>query len=517
MQHFIKKLKILYLPFLIIAISFIVLYTFLNWLFFIKTEIFTIKEIIRNFGLPFVLSWVPVLIWLRPRINLLKLKVKERNDSWSFFYQFAAVLVITIPTIIAQNYVEKSSGKLTQVTTIGQIKNVEKTKYYKVKKFYIDKKYIGVQPHFESSGRHNEDLKMDLYAVLPVFNDKSEINNSDCFAWLGINYSKTISNRLSENEKEKAFQNFIKESEKDFDRKNVNEFVYLERSEDNDEFRKAVQENPKYNSIDAPVLLARNEPFENRTGDSFLWIFFTFGIGSLIWLIMILIPKFNQNKLRRFENGNNIPDKDLKDFIELLKPQKDYLVTQIIIFINILIFVIMVFSGLGFLSFDSQDLLKWGANFRPLTTSGEWWRLLTNIFLHGGLMHILSNIIGLIMVGFFLEPLLGRTKYLLIYIITGIIASCISIWWYNATVSVGASGAVFGLYGVFLTLLLTKIFPPDFSKSFLITTLIFIAYNLLMGLTGGIDNAAHIGGLISGLIIGIILAIFLKRNTSYKI
>jgi rhomboid protease GluP len=77
---------------------------------------------------------------------------------------------------------------------------------------------------------------------------------------------------------------------------------------------------------------------------------------------------------------------------------------------------------------------------------------------------------------------------------------------------VGASGAIFGLYGFFLACLLLKVFPPDFGKAFLTSTLIFVGFNLLMGFTGGIDNAAHIGGLLSGFIIGLIMSGQLKRQ-----
>lgn len=95
---------------------------------------------------------------------------------------------------------------------------------------------------------------------------------------------------------------------------------------------------------------------------------------------------------------------------------------------------------------------------------------------------------------------------------TGVLASAASVWWYKANVSVGASGAIFGLYGLFLALMVTKIFHPEFSKVFLSSTLIFVGFNLLMGFTGGIDNAAHIGGLVSGFLIGLILYPSLKRQ-----
>ena len=202
-----------------------------------------------------------------------------------------------------------------------------------------------------------------------------------------------------------------------------------------------------------------------------------------------------------------------KEILKFLKPKDGFFITPIIIYANLLIFLIMVLSGFGFVSFNTTDLLNLGANYRPAIINGEWWRLLTSTFLHGGLMHVVANMYGLFFVGIFLEPILGKSKYLIAYLLSGILASCSSIWWYDSTVSVGASGAIFGLYGLFLAFLLTKIFSPNFSKVFLSSILIFIGFNLLMGLTGGIDNAAHIGGLLSGFLIGIIFSMILKKQS----
>lgn len=495
------------------TISFIVIYTFLNWLLFIKTNTFSIKEDIVNFWLPFGLPWIPVLLWLRPRIKLLKLT--GGNGNLPFLYQFIAALAMAIPTIVAQGYIEKASGTLTKLETINEIDKGEQTKYYTVNSFHIDKTNIGVHSSFDVSGRHNENFNMHLYVVLPILGREADTINSSCLAWLGVEYSEQISNRLEDNEKEEIFQAFANESQKDFDNKDVNKFVYLDRvgnTDDGDGFKEAVKKSPKYNSNNTSVFLAVNEPFENRNGNTFAWIFGAFGIAGGIWLIMLLIPKLDESELRRFESGKPSNDNEVKEFIDFLKPKEGYFITPILIYLNILIFMIMGFAGLGFISFKGQDLLSWGANFRPSTTNGEWWRLLTSTFLHGGLMHLIANMYGLLFVGIFLEPLLGRTKYLTVYLLTGILASCASLWWYDATVSVGASGAIFGLYGLFLALLLTKKFPPDFSKAFLTSTLIFIGYNLLMGLTGGIDNAAHIGGLLSGFVVGLILYPTLKKQ-----
>lgn len=517
MQTITKKLRLIYLPFLVMTISFIVLYTFLNWLLFIKTNTFSVKEDIVNFWLPFGLPWIPVLIWLRPRIKLLNLT--GGNGNLPFLYQFIAALAMAIPTIVAQGYMEKASGTLTKLETINEINNVEETKYYTLKSFYIDKTNIGVHSSFDVSGKHNENFNMHLYVVLPILGSEVEATNSNCLAWLGIEYSQQISNRLEDKAKEEKYQAFANESQKDFDNKDVNQFVYLDRvgnTDDGDGFKEAVKKSPKYNSNNTSVFLAVNEPFESRTGSTFAWIFGAFGIAGGIWLTMLLIPKLDESELRRFESGKPSNDNEVKEFIDFLKPKEGYFITPIIIYLNILIFIIMVFAGLGFISFKGQDLLAWGANFRPSTTNGEWWRLLTSTFLHGGLMHLIANMYGLLFVGIFLEPILGRTKYLTAYLLTGILASCASLWWYDATVSVGASGAIFGLYGLFLALLLTKIFPPDFGKAFLTSSLIFIGYNLLMGLTGGIDNAAHIGGLLSGFVVGLILYPMLKKQVENK-
>lgn len=507
------KLRLIYLPFFAMALSFIVLYTFLNWLLFIKGNVFSIKEDIRNFWVPFCLSWVPVLVWLRPRIKLLRLT--GGNGNLPFLYQFIAALATAIPTIVAQGYIEKVAGDLTVLASIRQVDKSNSSKYYVIKQFYIDKANIGVHPSFDVSGKYNEDLNMHLYVVLPILQKEADTTNLNCLAWLGIEYYERISNRLEDKEKEGKYQAFANESQIDFDKKNVHQFVYLERvgnTEDGDGFKEALKKCTKYNSTNASVFLPINESFEKRMGNTFAWIFVAFGIGSGVWLIMLLIPKLDNSELDRFGTRERLDDNEMKEFINFLQPKENYFVTPIIIYINILLFMAMVFSGLGFISFKSQDLLNWGANFRPSILNGEWWRLITSTFLHGGLMHLLTNMYGLLFVGIILEPLLGRTKYLTAYLFTGIVASCASLWWYDATVSVGASGAIFGLYGLFLAFLLTKIFPPDFGRTFLTSTLIFIGYNLLMGLAGGIDNAAHIGGLLSGFITGLLLSPTLKNQ-----
>jgi len=189
-------------------------------------------------------------------------------------------------------------------------------------------------------------------------------------------------------------------------------------------------------------------------------------------------------------------------FFSLFKPTTGYFVTPILVNLNILIFIVMCLSGAGVFEPDGQALVSWGANFRPMTLEGQWWRIITNCFIHIGIFHLLMNMYALVYIGILLEPLLGKSKFLLAYLLTGITASLLSLYWHDYTISAGASGAIFGLYGVFLAMLTTNFIDKAARSTMLTSISIFVGYNLLYGIKGNIDNAAHIGGLLGGMLIG---------------
>ncbi len=206
---------------------------------------------------------------------------------------------------------------------------------------------------------------------------------------------------------------------------------------------------------------------------------------------------------------------DLAEIISVLTPRKGHFATPILLDLNILVFICMVLVGAGFSSFETTGLLSWGANSRPLVLEGEYWRLLTSTFLHGGLEHLIVNMLGLLFIGFFLEPVIGAWRFALSYLLTGLAGSLASIWWHPLSVSVGASGAILGMYGVAIALLLTNLLPGQLKRTSLLCFVAYAGYSLLSGLTGNIDNAAHLGGLLSGILIGLALYPRLKANVIY--
>ena len=180
--------------------------------------------------------------------------------------------------------------------------------------------------------------------------------------------------------------------------------------------------------------------------------------------------------------------------------------TIVLIALNTLVYLIMASQARSFLNFNPELLLNWGANAGVLTSSGQWWRLLTSTFEHGGLVHIALNMWCLYSLGWLAELLFGRARFTLLYLLCGIGGSLGSICWHGNGVSVGASGAIFGVAGALIPAMLLHSNQQlrALLKGHLTSIGLFVLYNLAFGAAAsGIDNAAHIGGLLTGLILGV--------------
>lgn len=187
-------------------------------------------------------------------------------------------------------------------------------------------------------------------------------------------------------------------------------------------------------------------------------------------------------------------------------------VTNLIVAANVIVFVIMGLQGAGWFEAASmKPYILYGANNAAATTNGEWWRLVTSMFLHFGVLHVAFNMWALFQAGHLVERLLGRVLYTLVYFGTGVVGSLATICWHGDTLwSAGASGAVFGVYGALLGYFVREKHgvPRSVFRPIMKSTLIFAAFNLTYGAVNPhIDNAAHIGGFASGLVLGWLVAL----------
>lgn len=221
--------------------------------------------------------------------------------------------------------------------------------------------------------------------------------------------------------------------------------------------------------------------------------------------------------------SNNNENKEEKitsfySFFSMFTLTKDYFITPILININIVFFLIMCFSGVSPFAPEINDIIDWGGNYGPLTIENNWWRLFSSCFLHIGIFHLLMNCIALAYVGLLLEPYLKKWGLLTTYILAGLIASLCSLYWNENLVSAGASGAIFGMYGILLSFILFRIIDKKVNPNLLSATFVFIVINIMSSFTEGVDAAAHIGGLSFGIVMGLILVLlYTKQKTALAI
>lgn len=188
---------------------------------------------------------------------------------------------------------------------------------------------------------------------------------------------------------------------------------------------------------------------------------------------------------------------------------KQPIVTYIIMAVCIILFILMELSG-G--STNSQILLKYGANLDILVKNGEYYRLFTCIFLHIGIMHLICNMYSLYAIGREVESLFGKVKYIIIFILSGIFGSIMSIAFTHNTISAGASGAIFGLLGALLYFGIN--YRTYLGEAIKRTIIPIIVVNLIIGFFAeGIDLAAYIGGLVGGVLVSMMVGIPDKSKT----
>lgn len=181
-------------------------------------------------------------------------------------------------------------------------------------------------------------------------------------------------------------------------------------------------------------------------------------------------------------------------------------VTVVLILINILVFIAVEFTGT---SQDAWHVLNYGAAYTPyIVEKGEVYRLFTSMFLHFGIEHLVNNMLVLFVLGSRLEQVIGRIRFLLIYLLGGIAGNILSLILELRTqdfsVSAGASGAVFAVMGAMIYVVIrNKGWLGDLSMR---QILIMAAFSLYFGFTSsGVDNAAHIGGLLAGFVLAVLL------------
>ena len=222
--------------------------------------------------------------------------------------------------------------------------------------------------------------------------------------------------------------------------------------------------------------------------------------------------KYNEKGVELFAkitgDINKHNKEDASKVEELFKSKVPY-ITYFLIAVNIIFYIVPIYLG------EYQSILNNYCVHGPSIRAGQYYRLVTGMFLHGSIWHIFFNCYALYVIGSQIESFLGKVKYVIIYFFSGIMASLFSMTFAGPNFSIGASGAIFGLMGALLYFgYYYRVYLGNVLKSQIIPLILF---NLIIGfMLPGVDNFAHIGGLIGGVLITKSLGVKDKTTTFDK-
>lgn len=495
-----------FVPYLIYATGFPAAYTLFNWILTSCTEVPVVNDQFRQLILPLLLPWIPITLWLRHRIKVLKWP--RNNDP--FLGYMLAWLGLALPTIIIQEYVEAATGKHTQLTRISQIAAKPASKYYTVEKAHVDKVRARSWISTTTTGRHAENWQMRVYYVMPLLDVAGETSAVGSPVWLGVTYRKAVSNRLSEEEKRVELDNFVRHSHQRLNDDNfgwISYFTVVGQNENRRGFE-AAWKRGAIEKQEAPLFLlrAQAEPFEDRTGNRLSWFWITYGVAACLWLLLAIGMKIDAPMRRRLLNERSPNNTDLKVAWQFVIPRRDFFFTPVLFYLNLLVWLLLLVRGQGIDAISSDELLSWGALYSPAVTAGELWRFVTFLFVHAGIMHLAGNMISFGLVGFLVERSFGLWWFGGVYFATGFAGGVASLLWKPTVIIIGASGAIFGVAGFGLTLLLLKRKRFAAERPLLLKAAgVYFGLNLLMGaLLPNTDLVGHVAGLVSGVLIGLV-------------
>lgn len=216
------------------------------------------------------------------------------------------------------------------------------------------------------------------------------------------------------------------------------------------------------------------------------------------------------------------PVREVREFMESVRELAPMpWITSFLVVANAIVWIAMLAAGAKILSSPIPVLYEWGANSTSAVQNGQLWRLVSSMFIHGNIFHLVINMAALVSAGLIVERIYGHRLFALIYFASGIVGSSLSLYFASQTnVAVGASGAIFGVTGALFVAIFQhrKRLPVSFSKQMITSLSFFITYSLVQSLTkDGIDTAAHIGGLVAGSVLAFILPERLNMDAFQKL
>lgn len=449
----------------------ILLFGALRWLLDIYLDILPLKEGYWNFGIPLLLSISVVGIWMWPRYELLTLKWVKRSSSGYFF--ITMVLALVIPLLISQNYLSKAAYKVIEVASLNDIRHYPKQKYFRVDDFeplkseriaYIETR-VANRRYFDST------LHIYYYVVTPFIGAEN--------VWLGSSYYTSYDNREEQRIKDRQYSAFINESRQKYaaeDFSHINYFRKLKSSNDRSAYLYTISTANKQSNLPALVLVPESNIFADSLDRDFVWGIGSFFVGMGVCLLLILTAGIdNQAKKparkhistkKQKHVKKRAPVSDLsKSLVTFFRNNKKRPATLVLMLICIGVFILTVFMGMDIIAPLSRQVNSVGGLTMNALQAGKYWRLVTALFVHVGIMHLVMSLGMLFATGYILEKVLGSLRFLMVFFICGIFSNILGLLYFDMDMA-GIWGAIFGLFGIAIPLVAFKIFNKKYRELF---------------------------------------------------
>lgn len=293
------KLKYVYLPYLAIALISLFGYGLLRCYLDVELGLLDdINTIYLDFVIPLAVSILPMLILMRNRVKIL---ILSKNKPYHFELTLLMGLAVAAPMLISQEYIKNAFYDLYTYDSVTEVKDVHEQKFIHINDYEINRDGSAPLVMTKTSGKRNRDLDLFVYFACPFEPENSNV-------WYGLKFTKTVSNSLSEEEKEAELSAFMDMALIDFEnwdfKGHATYFEKIPYSINKERYLEAITQNfPGTNPGVHMILVPHEEPFEARLGSTPKWMFLSFGIGALVILLLVVFPSMNEEKYRELTAG----------------------------------------------------------------------------------------------------------------------------------------------------------------------------------------------------------------------
>ena len=298
MDRYAIKVKHTVPTFIYITLGSVAGLALLRW-WVIEFELLHMKEEVWHIWIPLAFPFIPVTLWLRPRLRVLTFA--ENEDNGRFGFQVIAIITIGVMIAVSQVYLSSATGKLVAAKTFSEVEKSGKEKFYTIDSFGVVRKTGRWHSKIHTSGRYNKYLNFTLYYVCAI-SDSDTYNRARTYTWwCALKFEKQMSNRSSEATKDAEYDAFYRESMYRASTYNYRDVKYFERvphSDDRDNFLRAASGEGNRINESFEILEPVRTPFESRDNSTFAWIFGTFFIGATTFLLLLIWPGYSSSSAK---------------------------------------------------------------------------------------------------------------------------------------------------------------------------------------------------------------------------